>query len=258
MLSDPQGIRFLIAMSFTLNFTQKQIESEIKDIDRFENVIVIGDDILRGITKERAWDTKHKLFTHVYYNASAALADRDKLYAHVIHLMEEAQLDPEHALTEPESKKYLIIRKSDKHALGYTINPREDMIEKTIAHSGWLILTSNHIMDTKEAISIYRAKDVVEKGFQRMKNALDLHRLRVHSDLSMQNKVFIGFIALILMSRIHKVMLTNGLYNTMSMHKLLTLLAALRVQYIAGTRILYSLTKLQKDIFKAFHVPEPL
>jgi transposase len=53
-------------------------------------------------------------------------------------------------------------------------------------------------MYTGEALKIYRAKDAVEKGFFRLKNDLDFHRLRIHSDTAMHGKVFIGFIALIL------------------------------------------------------------
>jgi hypothetical protein len=64
--------------------------------------------------------------------------------------------------------------------------------------------------NAEDAINLYRAKDVVEKGFGRLKNCLDLSRLRVHSDETMQNKVFIGFVALIVLSHIHRVMDERG------------------------------------------------
>jgi len=258
MLSDPQGLRFLIAMPFTMSFTKKQVDSERKGIDCFNNAIVIGDDVLRGVAKERSWSSKHKLFAHVYYNAAVALSARDKLYAHVLLLKKQAGANPEAAASDPKFTKYLLIRKSNKHESGYTINPRDDVIEQALAHSGWLVLTSNHISDAREAISIYRAKDVVEKGFFRMKNALDLNRLRVHSDASMQNKIFVGFIALVLMSHIHKVMFTNELYKSMTMHKLINILSSLKVQYLAGVRILFPITKIQKNIIEAFGFSEPL
>ena len=52
-----------------MNFVKKQVQSEKKDIDSLQNTIVIGEDVLRGITKERTWGKKHKLYTHVFYNA---------------------------------------------------------------------------------------------------------------------------------------------------------------------------------------------
>ena len=98
----------------------------------------------------------------------------------------------------------------------------------------------------------------MEKGFLRLKANLDLGRLRVHRDDSMQNKVFIGFLALILLSHLHKVMLDKELYKSMTMKKLLLLLSKLRVQHINGQRILFPLTKEQKTIYKAFAVKDPV
>jgi transposase len=117
---------------------------------------------------------------------------------------------------------------------------------------------SNHIDNAPDAIRIYRDKDVVEKGFLRMKNCLDLGRLRVHSDINMQNKLFIGFVALIIMACIHKVMTDNRMYERMTLKKMLKTLERLRVQYINGKRIVYPLTSGQKDVFDAFGIPHPL
>ena len=99
---------------------------------------------------------------------------------------------------------------------------------------------------------------LLKKGFLRFKNSLDLGRLRVHRENSTQNKTFVGFLALILLSQIHKVMLDHGLYKKMTMKKLLMTLSKLRVQEINGTRILFPLTKEQKGIYKAFGVDEPV
>lgn len=155
-------------------------------------------------------------------------------------------------------RKYLIVRKSENTSSGYTVNIREEVVAKELETAGWLVMLSNDVADAKEVLSIYRQKDVVEKGFLRLKTQLDMGRLRVHRDDSMQNKVFIGFIALILISHIHKVMSDQNLYKKMTMKKLLLLLSKLRVQHIKGQRILFPLTKEQKAIYKAFAVKEPV
>ncbi len=100
-----------------------------------------------------------------------------------------------------------MIRKSSNTPSGYTVNIREDVVAKEIETAGWLVFLSNAVADAKEALSIYPQKDVVEKGFLRLKANLDLGRLRVHRDDSKQNKAFIDLISLILMSHVHKVML---------------------------------------------------
>ncbi len=151
-----------------------------------------------------------------------------------------------------------MIRKSANTPSGYTVNVREDVVAKELETAGRLVVLSNDVADAKEALSNYRQKDVVEKGFLRLKTNLDLGRLRVHRDDSMQNKVFIGFIVLIFLSHLHKVMLDKGLYKAMTMKKLLLILSKLRVQHINGQRILFPLTKEQKAIYKAFAIKEPV
>ena len=121
-------------------------------------------------------------------------------------------------------------------------------------------MISNVISDAQKAMGIYRDKDVVEKGFLRMKNSIDLGRLRVHSDNAAQGKLFVGFIASVLMSGINKVMAEKDLYRTYTMKELLHVLAKLRIQEINGQTILAIVSKEQRLIFEAFNIslPQPL
>ncbi|MDR0684454.1 MAG: hypothetical protein LBF83_04940 [Spirochaetaceae bacterium] len=158
---------------------------------------------------------------------------------------------------EAEFKKYLVIRKANKPG-GASVSMREDVLEKELRHTGWMVLMSNHIKEAGEALRIYRAKDVVEKGFLRLKNNLDLNRLRVHGDTTMRGKVFMGFIALIMLSHIHQVMLKAGLYKTMTKLELIRYMEKLKVQYIKDDRILFPVSKVQKTILDAFGIKYPL
>jgi transposase len=252
MLNTSSGIRFLIALPFTMAFTKKQISTEIKDIDTVDNTIAIGSDALRGVTKWRAWNAEHDVYVHVYLNPEAALQAKDKLYMRVQNLISKVKNDPEKHLNNADVKKYLIVRKSDKSEAGYTIDTRYEVIANELANSGWLVLISNHTDNARDAIQIYRDKDVVEKGFLHMKNCLHLARLRVHSDNAMQNKIFIGFIALIITAHIHKVMTEKQLYNSYTLKKLIKTLERLKVHYIKNDSIISPVTKEQKIIFEAF------
>ena len=46
MLDRPRGVRFILALPFTLAFAKKQVQSERKDIDKTENAILVGADLL--------------------------------------------------------------------------------------------------------------------------------------------------------------------------------------------------------------------
>lgn len=254
---DKKHLRFLIAVPFTAGIAQKNVVSESKDIDQINNTIVLGKDSLRGVTKTRAWSTDHNLYVHVYYHALKAKRIQESLFAYVTTLKEEAQDNPEKALKHTESRKYLIIRRSEKQEGGYTVNIRQEVIDKQLKHAGWMVLISNQISDAKNALQIYRDKDVVEKGFLRYKNSLDLGRLRVHKAENMHNKTFVGFLSLILLSFIHHKMVEQDLYQKMTLRQLLLTLSTIRVQEINGVKIQSPLTKQQRDIYKSlgFKVP---
>ena len=258
MLSGEFSTRFMTAVPFTGTFAKKQVELERKDIGCLENTIAAGGDTVRAVTKLRSWNTDHKVYTHIYFNVLKAMKVREDLYAYVSLLKEKAAENPAKAFHDPEYEKYLMIRKSEKAETGYTVNVRADIVTNELKTAGWMVIISNDVSDAKEAMTIYRDKDVVEKGFLRLKNSLDLCRLRVHHECSMQNKVFVGFIAFILLSYMHSVMSDKKLYSTMTMKKMILTLSKLRVQKINGYRILFPLTKDQKDIFKAFDIVQPL
>ena len=258
MLCGKARRQFVVAMPFTSAFAKSQVISESKDIDSPVNTIVVGADSMRAVTKERAWGKGHSVYTHVYFNAKKAAKVKEALYADVSILKEQADADPERCSLSAEHTKYLSIRRSKSSASGFTVAIREAVIRDELKHSGWVVIISNDIADARKAMRIYRAKDVVEKGFMMLKNSLDIGRLRVHSQERMQNKLFVGFIALILMSELHKTMTETGLYRSMTMKQMLRKLSKLRVQEISGNRVVYPATKEQKAILEAFGVDVPL
>jgi transposase len=250
--------KFVIAVPFTSGFARKHAENERKGIDTVHSTIRVGSDTLRAVTRECKWENGANVYVHIYFAPGKAHSRREDIFGHVSMLRDEAEEQPEKCAKSDEHKKYLSIRKSGNKTSGYTVKIREDTVNDMLGTQGWLVIISNDVKSAKEAIQIYRAKDVVEKGFLRLKRDLDLGRLRVHSQERTQNKVFIGFIALILLSRIHYVMMEHGFYRKMTLKKLIRTMAKQRVQTIGNERVLYPATKLQRDIYDAFALPPPL
>jgi hypothetical protein len=257
MLSTEQARKFIIAMLFTSRFAKNQVNGERKDIDTVRNTIRLGGETLRSVTKERVWGNG-SVYAHIYFAPYKALSRREDIFGYVSTLRDEAETEPEKYAKSHAHKKYLNIRKSEKTDSGYTISIREAAVNAALGTHGWLVLISNDVSDARSAIRIYRAKDVVEKGFLRLKCDLDLGRLRVHSQDRMQNKVFVGFVALILLSHIHAVMMDNEMYGKMTMKKMIRTLAKHRVQTIGGERIIYPVTKTQREIYEAFAIDVPV
>ena len=89
---------------------------------------------------------------------------------------------------------------------GIRITPIQEAIDAKLKNSGYFILLSNDIKDSTEALEIYRGKDVVEKAFNNLKERLNMRRTSVSSDVNLEGKLFIQFIALIYLSYIRKKM----------------------------------------------------
>jgi transposase len=256
MLKAEFSNKFLIAVPFTVKRV-KNLINELRDsIGDFKYAIALSKtESLQGVCREIEWDTNQNVYVHIFYNSVKAAEEKNSLYGYVATLIEKAKQDPENKEYLDDYNKYLIIKKGTDGKNIITI--KENVLEKEVSHTGWMVLMSNHIKDAKQALSIYRSKDAVEKGFYRLKNNLDLRRVRVHSDDAMDGKLFLGFISLILVSHIHQVMTTNRMYKTVSLKELIKQMEKLRVQYISGNRILFPLTKIQKDIFEFFQLEIP-
>jgi transposase len=80
----------------------------------------------------------------------------------------------------------------------------------------------------------------------------------MHSDPAMRAKLFVSFISLILVCYIHKVMMEHQMYKDWTMREMIKNLEKLRVQYIAANRILYPLTKTQREIYACVGLGTPV
>ena len=159
---------------------------------------------------------------------------------------------------QKDFKKYLIVRKSSKAPSGWTVSINEKAIEEHLKYCGWMVLLSDTVDDSQEALDTYRTKDVVEKSFDRLKNTLDLNRLRVHKDIRMENKLFVSFIALLLISALHQRMKAGSLYKKYTMHELLLKVRKLQIAHVNGKKIIQPISKEQRMIFKDLGLKAPV
>jgi len=257
MLLD-KGVSFLVSVPFSNSFAKNQVESQCKNIDQVENTILTSSSPVRGVHKVRSWSNKgKKVHTHIFFDPVKALKKRNDLFALIKTLKNHVTAGSGDEYKK-EIDKYLIVRKSSNAESGYTINVREDVVDEALKTSGWLILISDHIDDPQQAHELYRAKDVVEKGFWKYKNSLGIERLRVHSDERADNKSFVAFISLILSSYINNTMKDKRLYEQMTFDKLFLVLAKMKSSTVNGIRILRPLTKQQKELLKAFDMKIPV
>jgi transposase len=172
-------------------------------IDRYYNKIANPeyyrqtgeDEILYMVSHLYDWNGR-RCYAHLYYNSTRAAEDFDKLNKKLIQCKAELE-DGKH---NEQYARFFNVRNS-KNGLKVTYNQTE--IQKyRKRYAGFFCILTNVKTDSQELLETYRRKDVVENCFDDMKNGLDMKRIRVHSSGAMDTRLFIQFIALILLSSI--------------------------------------------------------
>ena len=125
---------------------------------------------------------------------------------------------------------------------------------------GRMILITNKIdLEKEEILSFYRKKDKLEKMFDVMKNEITSGRLRVRSQHSVEGRIFITFVSLILYSELHRIMKEKELYNKYTIPEVFFELKKLKVVKMTnGKEYLTEVSKKQRTLFEKFEVPVPV
>lgn len=137
--------------------------------------------------------------------------------------------------------------------------PKLPVIQDELELCGYFAIISSEKMDAKDAINLYKSRDVSEKVFRADKSYLGNHCLRVASEEAASNKIFIGFLALIIRCRIYTA-LKEKAKELAKKPNYLTVPAAIRelekIELVRQTdgkyRMDHAVTVTQKIILKAF------
>lgn len=137
------------------------------------------------------------------------------------------------------------------------------MTSKETSLCGYFIIITSKKMTAKEALLLYKSRDASEKLFRGDKSYLGNKAYRVYSNESVEAKIFMEFVALIIRNRIYRKMKEYMLENDMKMNYL-DVPAAIRelekiemIRYSDRVyRLSHAVTATQKTILKAFGLDE--
>jgi len=140
----------------------------------------------------------------------------------------------------------------------FTHTRNSEKINELTKYKGYLAIITNDFSKTSEKVlDIYREKDVVEKKFNDIKNAIDSDRLGVHSSEVLDGKLFIIFLSTILINYIRKIIRGNKALEKYSLELLLKEANKLKIiKYASGTKKLNVISSKQREIFSAFSLSE--
>jgi transposase len=262
-----EHLKFLIGAKLSLKFVSKGVDKVRDTIRSWQNFL--PDAEAYGVTIPIQWNYKRKrpykrdeireerrMYIHIYFDTIRALEDEREFTRLIYQLNGELMAGNREKEHEALYVKYFDIKTTPVRGQKATI--KEDVISEAKRNFGYFALVGNDTMDAGQALSLYRNKDIVEKAFDNVKDRLDMRRMIVSSDLSLDGKLFVDFIALIFISYLHKAMLNSHLYTKSTMHELLDELEVIeRFDREGYASQLGEMTERQSDIFKALNVNPP-
>lgn len=259
--------KFLIGGKRNTKFVSTLIEQVRESIKDFSNYDVELD-VYRVSSMEK-WpyeeydasgkvvhESNRRIYVHIYYNGQRAEEEKSSF----IKTLADCQAAVlEGSCSEAQKimcDKYFNIKTTP--ARGTRLQYNEQTIQEHIKHFGYFVLLSNEIKDPSEALYVYRNKDLIEKSFGNLKNRLNMRRPLVSSSENLEGKLFVQFVALMLVSYIHKSMKDSHLYKNYSMQKLLDDLDIIERYDYPGKKAHYSeITNKQKDLYVFCGVKPP-
>ena len=223
-------VKFLVGVRLSLKFVKQHLNDVYDDIRMFQNFM--EDNNTYGVTIPIEWDysqerpykgdiitEKRRMYLHLFYNLDKGAEEESVFDKRIAILYRELRDNNPVESHQKDYDKYFFVKTTPKR--GITVTPNDHAIREAKRYMGYFALITNETMDAPTALHLYRQKDVVEKAFGNIKERLNMRRLLVSSERSLDGKLFVQFIALILISHLYKKMKDSELINKYSLHQLL-------------------------------------
>jgi transposase len=260
-------LKFLMSAKISLQFIRRELDEIYDGFRSFEYYNEKHG--LYARTVQTIWDYEQsrpykgntlignrRLYIHFYFNIDKAAEDEKAFDKKLMGLRRELESGKRIAEHENQYAKYFEIKTTPKR--GAQILVKEDVVALVKRYYGFFALITNETMNAVTALELYRNKDVVEKAFGNLKERLNMRRMLVSSEQSLDGKLFVQFVALIYLSYIKKQMQQTDLLMNYSTDTLLDKLDVIECFMEPGRRLrVGELLEKQKDIYVKLGIEPP-
>lgn len=209
-------------------------------------------------------DEKNR-YLHVYYSYTKAASEKALLES-TIHRTASylKKMEGQPAVIDKKYGKYFSLEYyhdgQDDQCFVCGI-PKDDVISQELQMCGYFCIITSAEMTAKEALELYKSRDASEKLFKADKSFLGNRSYRVYTGDSLEGKMLIAFIALIIRNRFYT-KLKDAVEQMDETPNYMNVPAAIRelekiemVRQADGVyRLDHALTATQKTILKAFDI----
>lgn len=260
-------LKFLIGVKVSLKYVQAELIKARPLLRQWENfhpaynLYIHSSMITWTYSQERpnkgdVLEGERRAYLHLYFNKEKETEDAYAFNRLLVKLKEELESGKRNPAHEKQYAKYFEVKSTPKR--GTTVYSKQAAIDEAVKNDGYFALLSNDVKNPIEALEIYRNKDLIEKAFGNLKERLNFRRMEVSSELSLDGKLFVEFIALIYLSYIKKMMQDKNLFKRYTLQGLLDELDIIECYEQPGRSLrLGETTKHQMELYKLMGISPP-
>ena len=243
--------RFIIGISNSLQLSKEIINSYGEQVTSSRYDIGLSGANGLSIDDDR-YEFRSKI--HLFYSIDK-LSDEGRIFKEKLSKWEE---DLRSGKSVKAAEDYFHIDYDNEKEIPLVTRNHAAIDDKLRNMGFFLMLTTDLNKNPNDILEIYRKKDLIEKCFDELKNDLDMKRLRVHSDVAANGKMFIAFIGLILRTYVYQKLRDYiDSKRPISMAQIFDELRMIKtVKTKNGMWLHNPLTKRQRTILEQFNITE--
>jgi transposase len=257
-------MRFLLPLPRSVNLFSTLRAKHTGHLSNPANSFLFRDEVLFYVQDSIALSNL-VLQTHLYFDPQSRCDQTAHFLKRILEV--EAAAKQQEFATKTEARQYLasqlngaadVFRVTGKTG-SFEITRKPATLSQRLANMGTTIMLTNHpSLGREQILAFYRRKDYLEKTFDILKNECDGKRLRGSTKDTIEGRLFLKFISLILYSVLGNIMRDQRLFKRYSVREIMYELKKLRmVEMNNGNFYLTEVSKRQKEIFNKFDVEIP-
>ena len=258
---DKCGYSFIIMVKGMSDLVSELILSNKGSFENKRSCDMDGFGVYGKTVKGRLYESDRKeRYFHIYHSISKEASERirfeDKLKTMKTYMM--AHRDEEFTFGSMY-KKYFYLHYDKENKIFLLPEENTQATERELDLCGYFVIITSDKMTAKEALHIYKSRDMSEKAFRGDKTYLGDKSLRVHSTESTSAKIFIEFVAMIIRNKMYTCLVDemkrlNKKPNYMTVPAAIKELEKIELTRQADNvyRLDHAVTKTQKNILNAF------
>jgi transposase len=257
-------LRFLIPLPRSVKLFSSLRAKHARQLSNPANSLLFKDEVLYHLQDSIAINNVN-LQAHMYFDPQQRSEQTARFLKNILAL--ERMATQQTFQTQQEARRYLSKQmKGAAHFFRVTgktgqidITRKPRTLSRRMANMGTTImLTNDSHLPPDKMLDLYRHKDYLEKIFDTLKNECDGKRLRGSTKDTVEGRLFLKFLGLILYSALANTMREQALFKQYSIRGLIYELKKLRcVDMTDGTSFLTEVSKRQREIFKKFGISIP-